>query len=174
MLAQHRRQRPRAKPADPSLQRTVHPASVASGSFWFFVALRLYGTGTEFYDQTWPRRGEAEVKSDPSHFRRPGFRPQFASPCAIAINDFVQLPNEPEKSSIAVLSPRLSFETSPSSFSAVGFLLGKVASVLRLVWFKRPPVSREWTNQIGCKSFTAICFAQFKGPLLNKLDWVFC
>ena len=36
-----------------------------------------------------------------------GLGHQVASDCAITISDFVQLPNEPEKSSIDVLSPRL-------------------------------------------------------------------
>ena len=49
----------------------------------------------------------ALTQSDPGHFKGPGRRPQLASACAIAINDFVQSPNEPEKSSIDVLSPRL-------------------------------------------------------------------
>ncbi len=44
---------------------------------------------------------------DPGHFPSPNLMPQVASACAIAINDFVQFPNEPEKSSIDVLSPRL-------------------------------------------------------------------
>ena len=42
----------------------------------------------------------------------------------MAISDFVQLPIETEKSSIDVLSPRLFFKTSPSSFPAVGFFVG--------------------------------------------------
>lgn len=44
--------------------------------------------------------------NDPGRFQASFFGIQVASACAIMISDFVQLLNEPEKSSIDVLSPR--------------------------------------------------------------------
>ena len=54
---------------------------------------------------------DSGLSSDPGHFSSPVLTAQVASACAIAISDFVQLPNEPEKSSIDVLSPRLSLKS---------------------------------------------------------------
>jgi hypothetical protein len=51
--------------------------------------------------------------NDPGHFQGADFSSQFASACAIAISDLVQLPNEPEKSSIDILSPRLITTSNP-------------------------------------------------------------
>ena len=45
---------------------------------------------------------------DPGQFEGDVLRRQVSSDCAIATNDFVQLLNEPEKSSIDVLSPQRS------------------------------------------------------------------
>jgi RNA polymerase sigma-70 factor (ECF subfamily) len=47
----------------------------------------------------------AEAPKEPGHVQQSFRRPQFASACTIAINDFVHSRNEPEKSSIDVLSP---------------------------------------------------------------------
>lgn len=56
-------------------------------------------------------------------FQRPfsSFNPQSA--CAIAIREFVQLQNEPEKSSTAVLSPRLDTLHRPFGTQAEGLKL---------------------------------------------------
>ena len=59
----------------------------------------------------------ANSRNDPGHFLRSIFQPQVASACAIAINVFVHSPNELEKSSIDVLSPRLASLNTVVSYS---------------------------------------------------------
>jgi hypothetical protein len=56
---------------------------------------------------TWSTAIGANRAIDPCHFASHSLLCQVTSALAIEINDVVQLPNEPEKSSIAVLSPRL-------------------------------------------------------------------
>lgn len=59
---------------------------------------------------------------DPGRFGWPFFGLQVASACAIKINVFVHLQNEPEKSSIAVLSLRLTGVTLDANVIPVSYL----------------------------------------------------
>ena len=63
------------------------------------------------------------IMIDPGRFGRPSFGLQVASACAIAISDFVQSPKDPEKSSIDVLSPRLTFVYETPSWRLFGNVL---------------------------------------------------
>ena len=60
------------------------------------------------------------------------------------------------ENSIAVLSPRLFFKTSPSSFSAVGLSLRVAVFLACISRFKRHAVARELRKQLCCKSLYAV------------------
>lgn len=59
-------------------------------------------------------------RNDPGRLQASFFGIQVASDCAIASNVFVHSPNEPEKSSIDVLSPRLELKTARRDQVATG------------------------------------------------------
>ncbi len=69
-----------------------------------------------------------KVANDPGHSRRPDLRPYVATACAIAISDLVQSPNEPEKSSIDVLSPRFDLVTLGPGSIFVGHIFQRSCS----------------------------------------------
>ena len=75
---------------------------------------------------------------------------------------------------VQILSPRLSFQQSPSSFSAVGFLLGIAAFLAHAAEFKRRPLLRGLIVPHFCKSLPAISFAWFKRALADEKSDPIC